>query len=162
MLKKMHIYIVDQIMFLPILLVNWSLWIVSGYHKVFSIWTGKAWIAPEGWIPWLQNHFSKTIFVGFVEPLFFTLTFLQVVAGTLLTIAILKGEFFDGNSKVFFKAGLFFGALAIACMSFGQNLANDDEDVFQLASYLSTTMISYIFILLYPAVIAKNKTKGIF
>ena len=67
----------------------------------------------------------------------------------LLLIALLKAEFFHDKDKIFFKAGLFFGALCIACMSLGQNLANADEDVFQLSSYLSTTMLSYLFILLY-------------
>lgn len=146
-------------MFLPIILVNWSLWAVSGYHKVKSIVTGQAWVAPDGWIPWLYKHFNGTIFSSIVEPLFFMLTFLQVMAGILLTIAILRAEFFDGNSKRFFKAGLFFGAMAIACMSFGQNIANDDDDVFELASYLTTTMISYLFILLYPTIIEKRKNK---
>ena len=150
MFNKIHDYIVDELMLLPILLVNWSLWAISGYHKMAEIITKKAWVAPSGWIPWLHTHFQGTIFDGFVEPLFYLLTGLEVTAGLLLTVALVKLEFFHHNGRVFFKAGLFFGAFAIASMSIGQNMANADEDVFQLASYLTTTMVSYLFVLLYP------------
>ncbi|OGV50673.1 MAG: hypothetical protein A3F46_10955 [Legionellales bacterium RIFCSPHIGHO2_12_FULL_42_9] len=150
MFKKIHAYIVDELMLLPILIVNWSLWAISAYHKVDEVITKQAWVGPNGWIPWLHTHFLGTVLDPFVEPLFFALTALEVLAGLLLTLALLKGEFFDSRGKIFFKAGLFFGALSIACMSIGQNMANADEDVFQLASYLTTTMMSYLFILLYP------------
>ena len=150
MLNKILDYIVDEWMLLPILIVNWSLWAISGYHKMAQIVTQKAWVAPDGWIPWLHAHFQGTILDGFVEPLFYLLTGLEVMAGLLLTIALVKLEFFHYNSRSFFKAGLFFGAFAIASMSIGQNMANADEDVFQLASYLTTTMVSYLFVLLYP------------
>lgn len=157
MLKKIHAFIIDELMFFPILIVNWSLWAVSGYHKVAEIVTKKAWVGPNGWIPWLQAHFKGTILDGFVEPLFYALTALEVLAGLLLTISILKIEFYNGNNKDFFKSGLFFGALSIACMSLGQNIANADEDVFQLSSYLSTTLLSYLFILLYPKIVPPHK-----
>lgn len=150
MLKKIHAYIVDELMILPILIVNWSLWAISGYHKVDEIITKQAWVGPNGWIPWLHTHFLGTVIDPFVEPLFFILTGLEALAGVLLTIALIKCEFLDSKGKVFFKAGLFFGALSIASMSIGQNMANADEDVFQLSSYLSTTMLSYLFILLHP------------
>ncbi|OGV51158.1 MAG: hypothetical protein A3F46_05550 [Legionellales bacterium RIFCSPHIGHO2_12_FULL_42_9] len=159
MLKKIHAYIVDELMLLPILIVNWSLWAISGYHKVDEIITQQAWVAPNGWIPWLHTHFVGTVFESFVEPLFFTLTGLEVLAGVLLTVALIKGEFLDSRGNRFFKAGLFFGALSIASMSIGQNMANANEDVFQLASYLSTTMLSYLFILLHPhAPLVRKKT----
>ena len=150
MLKKIHVYIVDELMLLPILIVNWSLWAISGYHKVNEIVTKQSWVAPSGWIPWLHTHFLGTVIDPLVEPLFFILTILECLAGVFLTAALIKGEFLDSNDKIFFKAGLFFGALAIASMSIGQNMANADEDVFQLASYLSTTMLSYLFISLSP------------
>lgn len=160
MLKKIHAYIVDELMLLPILIVNWSLWAISGYHKVDEIITKQAWVGPNGWIPWLHTHFVGTVFDPFVEPLFFVLTALEVLAGLLLTIAFFKGEFLDSRGKIFFKAGLFFGALSIASMSIGQNMANADEDVFQLASYLSTTMLSYLYIVLHPhAPLLRKKTK---
>lgn len=157
MLKRIHAYIVDEVMFFPILIVNWSLWFVSGEHKISKIITKEAWVAPDGWIPWLHTHFAGTFLNPFVVPLFFVLTFLEAMAGILLTISIFKLEFYDNNKKDFFKAGLFFGALSIACMSFGQNVVNADEDVFQLSSYLSTTLLSYLFILLYPKVISNKK-----
>lgn len=157
MFKRFHLYIIDELMFLPILLVNWSLWAVSGYHKVNQIVTKKAWVAPDGWIPWLHTHFMGSFLDVFSEPLFFILTFLEVLAGLFLTIAILRVEFFHHKNKNFFKLGLFFGALSIASMSFGQNLVNADDDVFQLSSYLSTTMLSYLFILLYPKIISHKK-----
>ena len=137
-------------MLLPIILVNWSLWAISGYHKVNHILTKDAWVAPNGWIPWLHTHFKGTILDGYVEPLFFMLTGMEVLAGLFLTIALLKLEFLHNNHKTFFKLGLFVGAFSIASMSIGQNLANADTDVFELSSYLSTTMISYLFVLLYP------------
>ena len=149
MLKKIHAYIVDELMLLPILIVNWSLWAISGYHKLDEVITGAAWVGPNGWIPWLHRHFLGTVLDPFVEPLFFLLTGLEVLSGLLLTLAMFKGEFLDSQGKLFFKSGLFFGAFSIASMSIGQNMANADEDVFQLASYLSTTMLSYLFILLY-------------
>ncbi len=158
MFKRLHMYIVDELMFLPILLVNWSLWSVSGYHKVRQIVTKKAWVAPDGWIPWLQMHFKGSFLDNFAEPLFFMLTLLEVLAGVFLTIAIIRVEFFHNRNKDFFKLGLFFGALSIASMSYGQNLVNADDDVFQLSSYLTTTMLSYLFILLYPKIIS-HKTK---
>ncbi|ABS78293.1 hypothetical protein CbuD7D7780_09940 [Coxiella burnetii] len=145
MLKKIHAYIVDELMFLPILIVNWSLWIVSGFHKVSRIITKQIWVAPNGWIPWLHTHFHGTFLDPFVVPLFFILTFLQVLAGLLLTVALFKLEFLDYRKKDFFKAGLFVGAFTIAVMSFGQNIANADEDIFQLSSYLTTTLVSYLF-----------------
>jgi hypothetical protein len=153
MIKKTKGFIIEQLMLFPLLIVNWSLWAVSGYHKINQIISGKAWVAPDGWIPWLHTHFKGLFLDKFTEPLFFTLTGLEAFAGFLLTVAILKLEFFEKSNKKFFKAGLFFGALAIACMSFGQNLANADEDVFELSSYLTTTLLSYIFIVLY----SKNK-----
>ena len=149
MRKTIHEYIVDELMLLPILIVNWSLWAISGYHKVNQIITKQAWVAPEGWVPWLYTHFTGTILDGFVEPLFFVLTGLEVFAGIFLTISLLRLEFLQHNSKIFFKLGLFFGAFCIASMSIGQNLANDNEDVFQLSSYLTTTLMSYLFVLLY-------------
>lgn len=157
MLKKIHIYIIDELMFFPIILVNWSLWTVSGLHKINEIITKKAWVAPDGWIPWLHTHFHGTFLNIFVEPLFYVLTFLQVLAGLLLSIAIIKLEFFDNNKKDFFKAGLFVGALCIGAMSFAQNVANADDDVFQLSAYLTTTMISYLFILLYPKLVINKR-----
>lgn len=160
MLKKIHAYIVDELMLLPILIVNWSLWAISGYHKLNTIVTQQAWVGPKGWIPWLHTHFLGTVIDPVVEPLFFMLTGLEVIAGLLLTVALVKGEFFESRGKRFFKAGLFFGALSIASMSIGQNMANADEDVFQLASYLSTTMLSYLFLLLHPqAPLLNNKCK---
>lgn len=149
MWKRIHTYIIDEIMLLPILVVNWSLWAVSGYHKLHEIITKQAWVAPNGWIPWLKVHFMGTPFENFVEPLFYFLTGIECLAGLLLTVALLKLEFFHDNKRVYFKLGLFFGALCIACMSLGQNIANADEDVFELSSYLSTTLLSYLFILRY-------------
>lgn len=149
MLKKLHIYIIDELMLLPILLINWSLWAVSGFHKVHTIFSGKAWISPDGWIPWLQTHFQGTIFADFTEPLFFVLTLLQVLTAIFLTIAFLKLEFVHSKNKDFLKIGLFLGAFTIACMSFAQNVANDDQDVFELTSYMSTSLISYLFVLMY-------------
>ncbi len=157
MFKRIHLYMIDELFFLPILLVNWSLWAVSGYHKIHQIVTKKAWMAPDGWIPWLQNHFKGSFLEGFSEPLFFALTFLEVLAGLFLTIAILRMEFFHDKEKDFFRLGLFFGALSIASMSFGQNLVNADDDVFQLSSYLTTTIVSYLFILVYPKISSKKK-----
>ena len=149
MLKRIHIYIVDELMLLPILIVNWSLWAISGYHKIAQILNGKAWVAPNGWIPWLDHHFQGTLLEQYVEPLFYLLTGLEGLAGFLLTIALLKFEFIRDNNRLFFKSGLFLGAMSIASMSLGQNIANADEDVFELASYLSTTLLSYLFIMLY-------------
>ena len=149
MIKKIHSYIIDQLMLLPILLVNWSLWAVSGYHKMNQITSGKAWVGPDGWIPYLHTHFKGIFLDKFAEPLFFTLTALEVFAAVFLTLAFLKFEFLEKTSKNWFKIGLFFGALAIGCMSFGQNLVNADDDVFQLASYLTTTLLSYMFVVLY-------------
>lgn len=153
MTKKSKRFSIEQFILFPILIVNWSLWAISGCHKINQIISGKAWVAPDGWIPWLHRHFNGLFLDKFTEPLFFTLTALETLAGLLLTVAIFKFEFFEKSNKKFFKAGLFFGALAIACMSFGQNLANADEDVFELSSYLTTTLLSYIFIVLY----SKNK-----
>jgi len=149
MIKKTQSFIVDQLMLFPILIVNWSLWAVSGYHKLNQIISGKAWVAPDGWIPWLHDHFKGLFLDKFTEPLFYALTGLEALAGLLLTMAILKLEFLEKSNKKYFKTGLFFGALAIACMSFGQNLANADEDVFELSSYLTTTLLSYIFLVLH-------------
>lgn len=157
MFKKFHLYVVDELMLLPILIVNWSLWIVSGLHKVIRIVTKQIYIAPSGWIPWLRIHFHNTFMDPYVVPLFFILTFIQVLAGVLLTISFFKLEFFNNRKKDFFKAGLFVGAIAIAVMSFGQNIANADEDIFELSSYLTTTMVSYLFILLYPKLVSKKQ-----
>lgn len=157
MLKKIHAYIVDELMLLPILIVNWSLWIVSGLHKVVRIVTKQIWVAPNGWIPWLKVHFQGTFMDPYVVPLFMILTFMQVLAGVLLTIALIKLEFYDNRKKDFFKAGLFVGALCLAVMSFGQNIANADEDVFQLSSYLTTTIVSYLFIIIYSKLLSKSK-----
>ena len=153
---KKHIPLIDELMFLPILIVNWSLWIIGGFHKIYRTVTGEIWLSPHGWIPWLRLHFSGTVLDGCVTPLFFVLTGLQLLAGILLTIAILRLEFLPNRGKLFFKMGLFFGAICIAVMSFGQNIANANEDVFQLSSYLNTTLISYLFILLYPTYSSKQ------
>lgn len=149
MLKKIHAYIIDELMLLPILIVNWSLWAVSGYHKLVEILTDTAWVEPNGWVPWLKAHFKGTFLDQFVTPLFYFLTALECLAGLFLTIALLRLEFFHSKEKDFFKIGLFFSAISIACMSLGQNLANADEDVFELASYLTTTMLSYFFLMLH-------------
>mgnify|MGYP000240425127 CR=1 FL=1 len=148
---KNNKYLLDDLMLLPILIVNWSLWAVSGFHKLYKTINGDIWISPQGWIPWLKGHFLGTILDGYVEPLFFILTALELFAGILLTIAFFRLEFLSSRGKFCFKLGLFFGALCIAVMSFGQNIANADEDVFRLSSYLSTTLMSYLFVLLYPS-----------
>lgn len=134
---------------LPIVLVPGVLWMVSGLHKFVSLVTGAAWgPKSDAWIPWLTKHFSSLPFMShsMIILSFLTLTFLQVAAGLYYLIGIIRGEFMINRGKQWLSTGIILGIVNIAILSIGQNLANDNMDIFELTGYFCAHLVCLFYI----------------
>lgn len=145
---KFYKFIID-IHLLPVIITPLALWLISGYHKFKTFVTGTMWGPdPSAWIPWLKTHFNGIVLMDnyfIIVCLFFTLMILQLLTGILFLVGLLKGEFIITRTKHWLSAAFIFSMINIALLSFGQNLANDDNDVFQLTSYF----VAHLFCLFY-------------
>jgi len=107
------------------------LFLQSGFDKVLD-WKGN--------IDWLQGHFEKTIFKGYVKPMVATLTIMELAAGITsgagaIIIAI------DGRTTVSIL-GLSFASLAFLSLFFGQRISKDYVGAANLAIYFGVALVS--------------------
>lgn len=100
------------------------LFLQSGLDKVFD-WQGN--------LSWLKEHFSKTPFRNSVPLLVFTLTAIELLAGSFSLIGVIEIFFFGSYSLAY--VGLILASTALLMLFFGQRLAKDYAGAVSIASY---------------------------
>lgn len=90
------------------------LFIQSGVDKIFD-WRGN--------LEWLTGHFSKTFLAPAVPLLLATIMVMELSAGLLTAIGIVRFLFTSSTSMIFFASII--AALSLTALFFGQRIAKD-------------------------------------
>lgn len=87
---------------------------------------------------WLTGHFSKSPLAGTVPLLLTTITFLEIVAGSLSAIGCALIILTRDSALAFF--GAMFAAISIIALFFGQRMAKDYAGAATLVPYFLLTL----------------------
>ena len=98
----------------------------------------------KGNLEYLTGHFVSSPLRGLVQPMFWAITVLEVVAGVLCglgAICLLVGW---GSGLALW--GLIFSIIALLCLFFGQRLAKDYGGAVVIASYYAVAILGLILL----------------
>ena len=74
------------------------------------------------------------------------MTALQVATGIYYIVGLVRGEFIVGRGKQWLSTATILAIINIALLSVGQNLADDNTDIFELMSYFAAHLICLFYI----------------
>ncbi len=118
-------------MFLGILFME------SGTDKIFD-WKGN--------LEFLRGHFDDTGLREMVPFLLGIVTLVELAAGLLSSLGVVKLLFYDDNTYAFYGAAV--SSLALLMLFFGQRIAKDYKGAATVATYFILTLVG-MFILNY-------------
>ena len=89
----------------------------------------------KGNLKWLNDHFSSTIFKGFVPLLLMVVTILELLTSLLLFLGII------GLNIVLIQYGLALSLITFICLFSGQRIAKDYVGAYVLVVYIILTLL---------------------
>jgi len=98
----------------------------------------------QGNLEYLTGHFASSPLRNLVQPLFWAITILEVIAGVLCGLGALCLLVGCGTGLALW--GLLFSLIALLCLFFGQRLAKDYGGAMVLTSYYAVAILGLILL----------------
>lgn len=113
------------------------LFLQSGLDKVFDF---------KGNLEWLKGHFGSSPLKGMVKFLLLKITAFEVLAGLFCLLGMVELLAWEGFYFAF--TGVFFSAVSLVSLFFGQRIAKDYPGAASLVPYFIVTLFAFILIYL--------------
>ncbi len=119
--------ILERVRLIPIYLLFLYTWFLTGFGKLLG--SG----VPESF----ANDFGGTFLASFpgLTVAFYQIALLEVGAGLLFVVSLLKGEFLPNRERPFLQLGLSASLLTFAVLGFGMRLINNHAGAASLFFY---------------------------
>lgn len=115
--------------------------LVSAFLAILFLQSGIDKIVDRrGNLEWLKGHFAKSPLSGFVSPMVFAITLLELAAGILSAIGCALIFVTRDSAVAFYGAAL--SAISITALFFGQRMAKDYPGAGALVPYFMLTLIA--------------------
>jgi hypothetical protein len=99
---------------------------------------------PDGNLEYLRGHFKNAPISGeMVVPMFWALTFLELLAGAFCGLSLLTLSFWSAGFLS--RWGIRFAVLALLALMLGQRLAKDYAGAAVVASYFAVALFGLLF-----------------
>jgi hypothetical protein len=122
-----------RIWLLPIYLLFIYTWFLTGFRKLFS---GGV---PEAFTKRFEETFLAT-FPG-IPAAYYQIAGLEIVAGILFLLSLLKLEFLPGKPKTLFYWGIWFSVLTFTVLGFGLRLVGENDGSANIFFYIGATIV---------------------
>lgn len=111
------------------------LFLQSGLDKVLDRAGNRA---------YLDEHFARSPLARTVGPMFFTVTILEVAAGSLSGLGVLQLLFFRSSGLAFY--GALIAAANLVALFFGQRISKDYAGAAALVPYFLLTLVAIVIL----------------